>query len=106
VLAFRGVPRSKLKLMYNWAPPTDSDPEPLPQLAARERLNLPRDAFIAMYAGNHGAVQGLDTIIRAATRVEGHVHIAMVGDGAEKDALVSLAERLNCTNVHFLGAFP
>lgn len=54
------------------------------------------DAFVALFAGNIGMVQGLDTVVRAASLLTAadRIRIVMVGDGADKARLVALAKEL------------
>jgi glycosyltransferase involved in cell wall biosynthesis len=53
--------------------------------------------FVVMFAGNIGLVQGLDTVVEAARLLanEDELLIAIVGDGADKERLVSMAREKN-----------
>lgn len=51
--------------------------------SARERLGLPSDRPIALYAGVHGIAQGLEVIVDAA-RLAPDVHWVMLGKGTKK----------------------
>ncbi|TFD95762.1 glycosyltransferase family 4 protein [Jeotgalibacillus sp. R-1-5s-1] len=57
------------------------------------------------YAGNLGYAQGLDCILKAASRLKHRDDIVflMVGDGPEREKLMNLKEELNLTNVQFTG---
>lgn len=105
-LVERGVDQHKLRLIYNWA---DEAQDPgLPRCEARKRLGLPSEGLILCFAGNHGTVQGLDTIVRAAARLRDlpEVQFAFFGDGVDRLRLQGLADELGCSNVHFMGPRP
>lgn len=51
--------------------------------------------FVVLFAGNHGLVQGLTSVIEAAPLLrDTNVRLAFVGDGSEKQRLVELAEKI------------
>ncbi|WP_433651843.1 glycosyltransferase family 4 protein [Micromonospora zamorensis] len=103
----RGVPAEKVSVVYNWADEKVMQPtEPEPGL--RARLGLHDDDFVLMYAGNHGPAQRLDTVIDAVARLHDlpDVHLVLVGDGVEKDALIAQAARSRPGHVHFLDQVP
>jgi colanic acid biosynthesis glycosyl transferase WcaI len=105
LLVERGVPRSKISLVYNWADRSFA-PQP-PNTLLRERLPV-GEGLLLMYAGNHGGAQALDVPIRAMGRLEAGVdaHLVLVGDGVEKPQLRALAERVAPGRVHFLEPVP
>jgi glycosyltransferase involved in cell wall biosynthesis len=102
LLIERGVPAAKISVIYNWVDELVMRPAEADE-ALRPRLGL-TGQFILMYAGNHGAAQGLDVAIRAMDRLRAdpRVHLVLVGDGSEKTALRDLAERLKLSSVHFV----
>jgi len=59
--------------------------------------------FRAVFAGNIGRFQGLETVVEAATglRDEG-IEVALVGDGAAKSALMAKAEASGSSAMRFL----
>ncbi len=62
-----------------------------------------------LFAGNMGAVQNLDCVLRAVARMrtEKPFHIHFVGDGSEKNALEALTKELHLEDkVTFHGRFP
>lgn len=63
---------------------------------------------LAVYAGLHGAAQGLDQVLDAATlfRDLPDLVILFVGDGPEKRNLQERAKQLSLNNVSFLDPFP
>ncbi len=72
----------------------------------RAELGLPSSVFVALYAGNLGAKQGLDVIIEAAKRLSDDDRILFViaGEGPEKVNLEKAAAGLK--NVAFLPLQP
>lgn len=71
-----------------------------------ESLKL-QGKFIAGYIGTHGLAHSLDTLLDAAKILkENHseeaIHILMLGDGANKDELISRALRDGLENVTFV----
>ena len=56
-----------------------------------------------MYAGLHGLAQGLDQLIEAALSLRNldNIRFCLIGDGPEKQNLISLAEKIQATNVSF-----
>ena len=62
---------------------------------------------VAVYAGLHGACQGLDQLIDAAERLQDdRLRLVFVGDGPEKEALIESSERRRLANVTFLEPQP
>jgi len=79
--------------------------QPAVEPAARHRLGLPEDVFLAVTVGRLVRRKTLDVLLRALARpvCEG-VHLAVVGAGPELDALRSLALELGIADrVIFLG---
>jgi glycosyltransferase involved in cell wall biosynthesis len=65
-------------------------------------LNL-HGKFIVGYIGTHGMAHGLDFIVRCASKIkDSDIHFLFVGDGAEKENVVKLANALRLKNVTFL----
>jgi colanic acid biosynthesis glycosyl transferase WcaI len=74
--------------------------------AYRQELGYADDDYIVLYSGNIGAKQGLDTLLEAASRLEGDKKIKFViaGEGPAKRNLVSKYGALG--NVNFLPFQP
>jgi starch synthase (maltosyl-transferring) len=109
VLAFSrdvaGIPEERLTVIAN-----SVDPGPYDQTSAlpRAAIGVPADAHLALFVGRLTPQKGLPVLLDAAARVaaaRGDWHLALVGDGPERDRLLErtqsspiLAER-----VHWLG---
>ncbi|MFL6245841.1 MAG: glycosyltransferase family 4 protein [Thermoanaerobaculia bacterium] len=94
----KGVTPDKVTVLPHWI---DEKEFVLPDReAARTRVREQfgwGTKFVVMFAGNIGLVQGLDTVVEAARLLanEEQLLIAIVGDGADKERLVSLAREKN-----------
>jgi glycosyltransferase involved in cell wall biosynthesis len=101
VLKKRGIPESKMAIVPNGVDLDHFD-------TADEGYNVRRelcidDKFIVGYIGTHGMAHKLETVIEAASllRDDPHIQFLFVGDGAEKDRLVTLASVLGLKNIMF-----
>lgn len=103
LLVERGVPADKIHIIYNWVEEEVFRPLPRDPELARS-LGL-QDTFNVVYAGNIGAYQGIDTLVRAAAHLADLPSVRMViaGTGQKLAEVKSLAASLNLTNVVFLG---
>ncbi len=128
----RGIAGEKLHVVTNGIDLTRFRPL-APDLALRDALGIPRQAFVAGYIGTHGLAHALETVLEAAGRVQRldseppsrgasvpspdaavpfataalpPIHFILLGDGAEKPALKAKAAGMGLTNVHFLDTVP
>lgn len=101
-LVGRGVPKSKISVMFNWVDESVLYPRKRTG-ALRRDLGIPPQHLVLMYAGNHGAAQGLWAWVEAmeGTRDLGDVHLVLVGEGTEKASLRERVDALGLDNVHF-----
>ncbi len=91
-LVAKGVPPDKISVMPHWV---DENLFIQKDRAAERKLRQElgwENRFVVMFAGNLGLVQGLETVISAAEKLEGNgnVLIALVGEGADKARLQEL----------------
>ena len=73
----------------------------------RQEMGL-QAAFVVLYAGALGQANDIDTILRAAARLNGEhkIRFVLFGDGKERARLQSEAERMKLSNVIFAGVRP
>ena len=101
-----GAKESKVYYFPNWAEelyrPIKTNKK------TREYNEIPKDGFIAMFAGNIGAAQSLETIINAADKIKNHsIHWIILGDGRKRQWLekeISKRQLNKC--FHILGHQP
>ena len=93
-----------------------------PELFSHSDINLPEELdktisslkskgkLLVGYTGAHGIANALDAIIEAAKLLQDRgvdkVHFLMVGDGADKERLMTKAERCELSNVSFHDSIP
>ena len=67
-----------------------------------------QDKFVVLYAGALGQANDIDTLLRAAERLQEYdkIHFVLFGDGKERPRLQSASERMKLTNVIFAGVRP
>jgi glycosyltransferase involved in cell wall biosynthesis len=100
-----GIAPTRLRVIYNGV-----DTERLSAGDARglrASLGVSNDAFLIVGVGALVRLKGFDTVIRALGILSAQkldAHLAIVGEGPEREALVSLSRELGVENrVHFLG---
>ncbi len=82
--------------------------EPAANAALRQQLGA-QEKFLVGYIGTMGNAHGLDTLLDAAAqlrRENSNAHFLLVGEGAEKEKIKSLAQSRALTNVTFLDQQP
>jgi colanic acid biosynthesis glycosyl transferase WcaI len=100
----KGFPADRIRLLPNWVDTGDIKRIEGPN-AFRTQLGLDADDVIALYAGNLGRSQGLETLIDAARVLQGQkVHLVIAGDGAVKAEIMAMSHALE--RVYFLPLQP
>lgn len=104
----RGADADKVIAVSNWidtdaVAPVDKADNPL-----FEEYNIDRNSFNVLYAGNFGASQGADIILRTADVLKDNRDISFVifGGGSEFDSAKALAEELKLDNVKLFDLLP
>lgn len=99
----KGIDPSKISVHKNGANLELYVPQAKDQ-AILEELNL-HDKTIFAYIGTHGMAHGLDFILRSIVPIQEtnpNLHFIFLGDGAERNNLLELKEKLHLRNVTFL----
>jgi glycosyltransferase involved in cell wall biosynthesis len=101
-LIARGVAAESICTIPNGADASYWQPELASRSRWRDALDL-GDRFVVLYIGAHGISQRLDAVLRAAERLRGDPSIVfvLVGEGAEKAALMRAAAERRLDNVRF-----
>jgi colanic acid biosynthesis glycosyl transferase WcaI len=101
----KGVSRERISVVRNWV---DLEAiRPLKRVSSyRAELGLADGAKVALYSGNIGAKQGLETVVEAAARLRARSDIVFIiaGEGPAKPALQ--VQAANLPNVRFLPFQP
>lgn len=106
-LEARGAPAGRTSVVLNWAA-DEEVPTAAPDAAMRARLGRPEHT-IAVYAGNIGTVQDLDTVVVAAGKSAAAgvaLDVAVVGSGARRAQLGALIAETAAPNVRLLDPVP
>lgn len=105
-LVQRGVLDTKVNVIRNGADIEHFSPggDPIP---GRNRLSAESDETLVLYVGAHGLSQGLETVIEAAQLVKDRpIRIALVGEGARRQALLADVASRGLTKVTMLPGVP
>lgn len=107
-LISKGVPPQRAVEFPNWVDVTMISPQPTGRLnnPVRQKLDLPDDAVVVLYAGNMGMKQGIEVVLSAARQLSDHTRLRFVlaGAGAALEHLKQQAEGLD--NVQWLPLQP
>ena len=103
------VPAEKIAVVENGVEEDLFVPaHPAANNALRQELGA-EGKFLVCYIGTIGNAHGLETLLDAAVQLKDErpgVILFLVGEGAEKERIVSLAQALRLTNVRFLDQQP
>ena len=101
----KGVHHDRARDFPNWADIENIYPLPRPS-AMRTKLGLSESHVVALYAGNMGQKQGLETVVEAARLLRDcdRLHFVLCGDGAARARLMESASGLS--NIHWLPLQP
>lgn len=107
-LVSKGVPKQKITVGGLWIDETrflQGSNTNGADVRARYGLS---DRFVVMYAGNMGYLQGLETVLSCADRLRSNEKIVfvLVGDGVDRERLISRVQELRLHNVIFIEGQP
>ena len=102
----KGADPSRVTVIHNWADCEAITPGPKDN--AFTRAHGLGDRFVLMHSGNIGLSQNLDVLIEAAALLKDKARlvIAIVGDGAKREALARQAAGRGLANVRFFPYQP
>lgn len=105
-LIHRGISADKIGVVTNGVDPDVFKPGPK-QNWVREEYHL-ADKFVVTYAGNMGLAQQVDTLVKAAKKLQTDPRIKffLIGEGVERPKLQTLAENMGLENVIFVPQQP
>ena len=91
--------------------PNGADPDMFAGIAGSSDFRIRHGLegkFVVMYAGAHGISNDLQVVLECAKLLEQHPQIVFVfvGDGKEKNNLISMATEMRLNNVSFVDAVP
>lgn len=91
----RHIPSDKLRVVQNWVNDEIVETDPSAGCVFRERLGIPRNAFVAVYAGNVGVAASVETVVQACTKLEklNQLYVVIAGEGTELGACRELIQR-------------
>jgi len=85
---------TKVKIIHNWEDPEFIEPMEKDENWFSQEHGLV-DPFSILYSGNIGDFHDLETLIKAATKLDDEqAKVLIIGEGDNKDSIVSLAEEL------------
>lgn len=82
----KGVPESKIEVIYNWVDENEVIPMDRNQNILFERYGLDKNKFYVTYNGNIGLTQNMDLLLEVAElfRENPAIHFVIMGEGAYK----------------------
>jgi glycosyltransferase involved in cell wall biosynthesis len=99
-----GLDPSVIDVVRNWSHLPEIPA--MDRAAVRRRLGWADDDVVVLHAGNMGAKQGLENVVRAARLASergSRVRFALLGDGSRRRTLLSLLESLGgCDRLDFM----
>lgn len=104
----KGVPKEKIEVIYNWVDEKAVVPIEKKDNILFDRLNLKRDKFYVVYAGNLGHAQNIEVILKTAQELSDKEEIEFVffGAGKQEDYYREMAKNMELKNTNFFPLLP
>lgn len=98
----KGVPENKIVVVSNWIDTNSVKPVAKEDNRLYDEFAIPRDKFLVVYAGNFGAAQGADVVLRAAELLKDNedVRFVIFGGGAEFEDAQQKAKGLSNVTIN------
>ncbi len=108
-----GYPAKQLNVIHNGIDTQQSNPatainvEPAKRLDVKRHLGIAREDTVFVTVGSLIHRKGVDRVINALFQLQqsnSHLHLVVIGEGCEKETLISHAKSLQLHNqIHFVG---
>ena len=100
----KGVPEEKIKIISNWVDLDSVYPVERKDNRLFEEFGLDPNKFIVVYAGNFGAAQGADIVLKVAEELKeiNDIQFVIFGGGAYFEEAKKNAEKLDNVFIHEL----
>lgn len=104
----KGVPEEKIVVVYNWVDENAVVPVAKEDNALYDELDINRDKFTVVYAGNFGHAQNIDVTIAAAERLKNveDIQFLMFGTGGLVEDYKKIAQEKGLNNIFFFPLQP
>lgn len=104
----KGVPSEKISIVYNWVDDKSIIPVSKENNSLYDELDISKDKFNVVYAGNFGNAQNIDVTIAAAELLQDEVGIQFLlfGTGGMVDHYKQLVSNKGLTNIKFYPLQP
>lgn len=101
------VPEQRIHYIPNWSVIEPGEVPAAEETELWKRLGL-REKFVVQYSGNMGLWHDMDTLVRAAARLNyvPRVQFLFIGDGRRKQRALELAETIGVNNIIWLPFQP
>ena len=99
----KGVPEKKIEVIPNWIDTDAVRPIRREENKLFDELGIERDRFTAVYAGNLGKAQGVDTFIEAAAKLP-DVQFLIFGEGSSREEIAKRCA--GCANIRLFPLMP
>jgi glycosyltransferase involved in cell wall biosynthesis len=98
----KGVPESKIEVIYNWVDEDKIVPISRDKNALFDDLDLDRSFFYIVYAGNLGKAQNIDIIIESAAKTveKQEIKYIIFGSGKQKEILEEKVKKRKLPNIY------
>lgn len=104
----KGIDDSKIEVIYNWGYSDDVVNISWEENEFVKKYNLDKDVFYAVYAGNIGRMQNVESIIEAARLLSDRkdIRFLVVGNGAKRNDIIKMISDYELNNVDTMDMQP